>query len=175
MNDRGQAYSVFRLLIAAIVAVAILAILIPIIMNIFPPGNDISAVTKQLVQKQEGMPGALDTSTEVIFKTGSSLAPSAIAGNTGLTAEQVCLHKGDFIDNEFIKVQGQTIMNVGSSDIQMKVSVICNQTNKILTSINELEIFQTELDFDGTDGICQCPIESDTATQKCCAVMLRYS
>jgi len=172
MNRQGQAYSVFRLLIAAIVAVAILAILIPIILSIVVPGNEVQTVSKQLVQEMSPQPGAIKTSNSVIFRTESNLAPSALAAGSGLAADQICVHKGDFKDNDSLVVQGSTIMNNSPTDLQVKVSVMCNASNQMMGALEEMSM---ELDFDGDAGECGCPLDSSTATQKCCIVVLRYS
>ncbi len=172
MNSTGQAYSVFKLLIAAIVALAILAILIPIITNIVIPGNDIQTVSKQMIQEMSPMPGALKTSDPVIFKTGSNLAPSALAGSSGLAGDQICVHKGDFEDNDALSIQGSTIMNNSISDIQVKVSVTCNASNQMIDSLEEMGLAS---DFDGDAGECSCPLDNSNASQKCCVVILKYA
>ena len=175
MNNSGQAYSAFKLLIAAIVAVAILAILIPILMNIVIPGNDIQTVTTQMIQKQKDMPGGLDTQGPVKFSPGTNLAPSALVGNSGLSADQICLHKGELADRTELEVVGNTIMHSGTSEVRTSVSVTCNRSNVLVNSINEMGLFDSDIEFDGTVGVCNCPIDSDTATQLCCVVILRYS
>jgi hypothetical protein len=174
MNSRGQAFSTFKLLIAAIVAIAILAILIPILTGLIIPGNEIQTVTKQLVQNQRVSPGELATSNDVIFKEGSSLAPSALSENTGMTADQVCLHLGTFAGNNVFNLQGKTIMNSGQ-DRTIRVSVMCHRSNQLLEALNELELLSEEIEFDGEAGSCDCELDSDTDSQMCCAVILRHA
>jgi hypothetical protein len=172
LNQIGQAYSTFKLLIAAIVAVAILYILMSIIGIIPTIGGDIQTVTKQMVQKQAGMLGALDTSSPVSFNAGSNLAPSALVGNSGLSANQICINKGDMIENENLQVQGQTIANNGRTNLQVKVSVTCNLTKSLNDSLEEMGF---ELDWGDDDGNCECDLDDEDATQKCCAVILRFA
>jgi len=168
MNTRGQAYSSFKLLIAAIVAVAILAILIPILMSIVVPGNDIQTVTAQMINNQSPQPGAISSSQTVNFASNSNLASSAIVGNSGLTSDQICLHKGDHASRETIEVRGSSLMNVGP-DLDMKVSVMCNRANALMDSLQELGY---DIQFNGQDGFCNCQLET---TQKCCVAILKYA
>ena len=170
MNQSGQAYSVFKLLIAAIIAVAILYILISIIggINIF--GSDVQTVAKQIIQKQVDMPGQLDTSTAAIFKAGTNLAPSALVGNSGLTPEQICLHKGELVDNLAVTVTGSTLMQNGTTDLTVKVSVMCHKGDVLEDAVKETG-FEDFL-LNGTDGTCQ---DITSTAQKVCVVMLRFA
>ena len=175
MDNKGQAYSAFQLLIAAIVAIAILGILISIIIIVVPPGNDLPTVAKQMIEKQKENRGAISTSGKVKFMAGSSLAPTALVEGTGLSPDQVCIHKGDLVNDAALKMQGSVLVNSSNNDREAKVSVICNGANSLLASINELELFQGDIEFDGEKGKCNCPIDNEAATQLCCAVMLKYS
>ncbi len=170
MNQSGQAYSVFKLLIAAIIAVAILYILISIIggINIF--GSDVQTVAKQIIQKQVDMPGQLDTSTAAVFKAGTNLAPSALVGNSGLTPDQICLYKGDLVDNQAVEVTGSTLMQNGTTDLTVKISVMCHKANALVDALEEVGL---PIDFgDTTTGTCGCNLDTP---QKCCVVMLRFA
>jgi len=171
LNQSGQAYSVFKLLIAAIIAVAILYILISIIggINIF--GSDVQTVAKQIIQKQVDMPGQLDTSTAAVFKSGTNLAPSALVGNSGLTPEQICLHKGELVDNIAVTVTGSTLMQNGTTDLTVKISVMCHKADALQAAIDEVGLTTVDLD-DVSAGSCGCDL---TTTQKCCVVILRFA
>ncbi len=173
MNRKGQAYSTFKLLIAAIVAVAILYILMSIIGIIPTIGGDIQTSTKQMIQKQSTMPGALDTtSSPVSFGAGSNLAPSSLVGNSGLSTTQICLSLGDHFENENLSAQGFTIMNNGRTSVQVKVSVVCNSSNDLLGSLAEMGLQDT---FEEGQATCGCALDDDTEVQRCCAVILRYA
>ena len=168
MNKTGQAYSAFRLLIAAIVAVAILAILITIIVDIPIPGNDIQTVTTQMVQNQLPQPGTIKTSNQVNFASGSNLASSTLVGTSGLSEDQICLHKGDHVNSAAIEVRGSSLMNAGQ-DLQVKVAVSCNRANELM---NTLQDYGEDIEFGGQDGVCNCNFDT---TQKCCVVILKYA
>ncbi len=180
MDSRGQAYSVFKLLIAAIVAVAVLYILLNIIIRVIPPGNNVQDVAAQMIGKQKDQPGQIDTSTSVTFGAGTSLASKALVGSSGLTKEQICLHKGDYVDNETLQVQGSTIMNAGTQNVTLKARVACDNSNELLETITPIE---GELYFDTpetagpeSEGVCACDIVSgSTSTQLCCVVILKYA
>lgn len=171
MNQSGQAYSVFKLLIAAIIAVAILSILISIIVNIIGPGTDVATIAKQEIEKQVSLPATLGTSSiSASFNARTNLAPDALVGNSGLTPEQICLHKGDFSGNKALEVRGNTIMQNGPNNLKVKVSVMCHKANALLESLAQAKFEGIELN-DGVDGTCGCDL---TMTQKCCVVILRY-
>ncbi len=147
---------------------AILAILINIIINIEPPGSDIQDVTTQMIQGQAPLPGTIKTSNRVTFGSQSNLASSALVGNSGLSAEQICLHKGDHAGNAAIEIRGNSLMNTGQ-DLQVKVAVTCNRANDLMQS---LEDYGEDTDFGGQNGICNCDFDS---AQNCCAVILKYA
>ncbi|MBN2067566.1 MAG: hypothetical protein JW744_03805 [Candidatus Diapherotrites archaeon] len=172
MDSKGQAYSVFKLLIAAIIAVAMLYILMSIIGLIVPPGNDVQNYAKQMIQKQKDLLGAMDTSPAVSFNAGTSLATKALVGNSGLTSDQICIHKGDFATNQNLSLAGNSIVNGGTSNLSVKARVVCDHSNNLVQTVEDLE---SGIDLSGDDGVCECPIESETATQLCCAVILKYA
>ena len=92
-NSKGQAFSTFQLLIAAVVALALLGVLMPIIMKTlgFAQGDPIST-SKQLLQSQIDNPGTLSYTDSVAFTSSkNSLAASGISENTGVTREQIML------------------------------------------------------------------------------------
>ena len=106
MNQQGQAYSTFKLLIAAIVAMAILAILIPIIMNVIglikaSPQDEAKSLLSDLV----GAPGALKHTKEVVFESDSVLAASALAERLPLAKDQICMSTGEFEEDAFVTLK----------------------------------------------------------------------
>lgn len=175
LNHTGQAYSTFQLLIAAIVAVAILYILMSILGIIPNLGGDIVTTTKNMIQKQADSPGSLERSAAVGFNPGSNLAPSTLIGNSGLSSDQVCINKGDFATNDKLVIHGKSLMNDGSTAVQVKVSVTCNYSKDLINSLEEIG-FQDVADTinDGETGVCDCPLDEDS-NKKCCVVILKYA
>ncbi len=75
---RGQAFEVFRLLIAAVVAGAILMVLLGLIQNLVTPTTDPQTAAAQLVKKYSRYGGA--GSTDLIdFRKGMTIDAKAIA------------------------------------------------------------------------------------------------
>jgi len=176
LNSRGQAYSTFKLLIAAIVAVAVLYILMSILGMIPNIGGDIGTTTRNMIQKQADSLGALETTPSAVsFNGGSNLAPSALVGTTGLSADQICLHKGDQVDNTNLEIQGKTLRNAGTNALQVKVSVTCNYSKDLVSSLEEMGFDDVAGSLnDSESGVCDCPLDEES-NKKCCVVILKYA
>ncbi len=182
MNCKGQAYSTFKLLIAAIVAMAILAILIPIIMQVMGliKANPLNE-TKSLLSELIDSPGALKHTKEVVFEPNSVLAGSALAERVPIAKDQICMSTGQFLEDpergfECLTCGGnpddaqQRIRYHGHSDQTAKIAIVCN------VNMEELRI---DLDdygltaYDGTDIDTACGICDGKG--KCCAIVLERS
>ena len=131
--------------------------------------GDIATITKQMLQERSD-PGALDTSTYGYFRAGTNLTPMALVGNSGLAPEQICLHKGDLRDNNALEVKGESIMNKGTTDLTVKVSIMCNKANALEDALKEVGFEGIELNSEY--GTCDCDL---TSTLQCCVVILRYA
>ncbi|MBU1120385.1 hypothetical protein KJ660_00745, partial [Candidatus Micrarchaeota archaeon] len=96
MNSKGQEFSVFKLLISAIIAVVILAILLSVIgpLDFFvtPPQSGANDLIKQITKT----PNHEDKSGDVTFKTNESFNSKSTANASGgaVSEEQVCVHLG---------------------------------------------------------------------------------
>ncbi len=132
LDNRGQAYSTFKLLIAAIVALAILMILMPIIgsvLQIFQ--NDPQDKTIELLNDLYAKPEAIKTTDEVSFSPDYVLSAAALSQRVPLSSEQICMSLGDFKDNDDFDLRDKSsaphrIIWNGSSAITIKVVVTCN-------------------------------------------------
>ncbi len=135
-----------------------------------PPGghyNDVQQVARQIIQMQVDLPGQFDTSTMLTFKSGTTLASSALVGNSSLAPEQICLHKGDFDGNPALAVHGNAITNNGANDLTLKISVMCHKANALQEALADIGFV---IDLAGESAICQCDL---AANQKCCVIILR--
>ena len=136
MNSRGQAFSTFQLLIAAVIALMILVLLVNIISNIIiPGGQDPSSEAVQLLNSAINSPSELKVSKEVTFRPGASLNAKAIAEKTGtLTENQVCVSRGDVPGEELFKLSpnGKILTYQGSSASNFKLYVICERPGNLL-------------------------------------------
>ena len=170
MNRNGQAYSTFKLLIAAIVAMAILAILLPIILkaiNVFQPHptTEVTTVLNELVER----PGTLRHTNEVVFQSDDSIAGASLANKLSISKNQICMSKGDFKDDEDFKLlEGDNehrIQYTGTSPRTVRMALICNVDQEAL-----------EEDFDFYDeevGDYEIDCEVCGENSKCCALYLR--
>jgi hypothetical protein len=124
-SNKGQAFDVFKLLIAAIVAVAILAILSRVLGIIRTPQGNPTDVITRLVQTQFDNPGAVSPYEEVNFRGGESITAEAIAEKTGVTTkEQLC-----FVTNinSLIINDGVVTYNGGGS-LTLSARATCSTT-----------------------------------------------
>jgi hypothetical protein len=140
LRDDGQSFAVFKLLIAAIIALVILSILLSLL-KIGPffkpsPVDEIARVIELAKDKRF----QVMNSREVIFQPNETITSIAIANtaNVGLTADQICLSEGDFIAPSkgkplFEDVSaglGKTISYMGNQPIAVTFTVICGTGRK---------------------------------------------
>ncbi len=145
MNSRGQAFSTFQLLIAAVVALAILVLLLNIIGSLPTPGTTKpQSEAVNLIKSQINSPSELRTSSNaVIFTREDSLNSKAVATASGvLTSSQLCISMGDFFDeagSDFVdtnpSVSGDIIQYSGSGQLRVKMSVICDTGTELSTDL----------------------------------------
>ena len=141
LNARGQAYSTFKLLIAAIVAIAILTILFSII-GVIPSMGQTDPADAAATKLKDAAAGSLATelvSNKVVFKDGMTLNSISIVEKSGvaLTKEQVCLILGDFSGDDIDDVEGRAGFNYASDnslgksisyhggDKEARIAVLC--------------------------------------------------
>ena len=177
LNERGQAFSVFKLLIAAIVAVFILTILLQILMQIVPPSqgdptDEASSKIKTLINNL----GTPERTGLVTFKNGTSLRSRTIAEKTGSLGEhQLCVLISDTVSGSnpnFEEVtQGSWIRYNGNSDQQQKLYVLCDDANRV-----EETVLEARLDtvFPGYDSLCGggTAIFDPSNTERICLVSI---
>jgi hypothetical protein len=144
MNQGGQAYSTFKLLIAAIVAMAILAILIPVIIQAMgfvraDPTNE----TRALLSEMLNLPGAVKFTPDLVFENGDVLSASSLANGLPLSEDQICFtiwhevykndaegnKEGTIMDNFGVVFtdSGGKIVYVGETSATVRIGVVCNK------------------------------------------------
>jgi len=183
LDQRGQAYSTFKLLIAAIVAMAMLAILIPIIMQAMgwltnSPLNE----TKSLISDLVGSPGAVKHTPEVAFKPDEVLPASALVERLPISADQICMSTGQFEEDtsngfECLDCDGtnQRLIYHGKSNRTAKIAIVCN------VNVNELKLDIEAYGLDDLGGTsitdaCDASCgEGASSKGKCCAIVLKRS
>jgi len=162
-NKKGQAFSTFQLLIAAVVALALLGVLMPIIMKTlgFAQGDPIST-SKQLLQGQIDNPGTLAYTDSVAFTNKKkSLTASGISENTGLSPDQVRFIVGDLADTDFQELADNKGINyLKSTKGTYKIGIICDYQNNILDSAEAYTEIPdiTAITWESTDDIKVCVV-----------------
>ncbi len=180
MNTKGQAYSTFKLLIAAIVAMAILAILIPIIMQVMglitaSPLNE----TKSLLSDLVGSPGALKHTPEVVFEPDDVLAASALTERLPISKDQLCMSTGQFEEDDergfdcigCDDTDQHRIRYSGNTPQSAKIAIVCNVN--LAELIGDIEAYGLDEYDEGNDIVSACDICEDKG--KCCAIVLERS
>ncbi len=165
-NQKGQAFSTFQLLISAVIAMAILMVLLPIIGSIFVVGNDPATEATTLVKNyvdQKGLWGV--SKTQVTFNKDGSLKADTIATSSGkLSNNQVCLKVPEsLVQQGFIAKQNQLVQWKEDASKLVKLGVICNRKVKLE---NDLSLYDLPSEYGDCDP--QCPNENET----CCIVVV---
>jgi len=160
MGSRGQGFDVFKLLIAAVVAGAILLILLQTLQILPDIGstNPNNAATNSVKSKinELGLPQLIEN---VSFKNGDSLNAATIAeGSRALSKEQVCLlvspnapGQGGTGTGPFISsASNQVVRYDGSFEQKVRLLVLCDRGQDIDTTLTDYE-YDTDFELDVDD------------------------
>ncbi len=131
---RGQAFEVFRLLIAAVVAGAVLMVLLNVLNVIKPPSTDPGDAIKTLVQKYYNQ-GSGGGTQDVEFQSGTIIEVGGIGNAIGIGAENVCVKQSIDVFSSYVQMCGHsgivcnessgTIQYTGRTRLKAKVAVYC--------------------------------------------------
>lgn len=102
LNEKGQAFDAFKLLIAAVVAVVILGIILSMLQSFFLPGGDPTSVMAQQVQNLKNAIGSGKLSTQLVqFKKGDAIATKGVWTTAGVNPRTVhfCGINNGYCDN----------------------------------------------------------------------------
>ena len=162
------------LLIAAVIAVAMLAILVPILesiglINISNPSGE----AVNLIKSNYDKPSAYNSTTKAVtFAQNDSLNAKAIAEKAavGVDAGKICLSMGDFAESgDFAVVgdttQGNMVLTLKGNAQKVNIGVICDSAADLR---GDLSLYDIPEDFLGD---CTPPDNS----QRYCIIMLRYA
>ncbi|MFH1587116.1 MAG: hypothetical protein ABID38_04625 [Candidatus Diapherotrites archaeon] len=168
MKSKGQAYSVFKLLIAAVVAVSILMILFSILggLDFFvtkDPMDEAQKNVKKLVNEL-GIPKKIG---KVTFQPETILAAKPIAeGTQELSSDQVCVQVGPPYDEDArFEVLPRSIRYTGSTTQATGLWIICSRGKEIAQDIEDNGLTD-ELDPD------DCPDFDDESSARFCIVSI---
>lgn len=132
MNSRGQAFSVFELMIAGVVAFAILIILLMVIGGVsLTSSQDAKTVMANAISSVS--PSGTTTTSEFTLKRNEEIASEDLIEKTGLDAQSMFFAKGQFGENSAVIVEavpedGSFIRYTGSIDLKARAKVVCKQT-----------------------------------------------
>ncbi len=135
---KGQAFDTFKLLIAAVVAIAILGILLQILNLIKPPGADPETIIQQQLQKAYGHIGSVTVSDgKASFTKGQIFSGESylsVMGQQGVIEFQC----GDSIDNNCLEVTGTIATEVEITQaFDGRIKAKCASDQKCCVQIGE--------------------------------------
>jgi len=186
LNQEGQAYSTFKLLIAAIVAMAILAILIPIIMQVMGlikanPTDEAKSLMSSLIDA----PGSMRITKEVSFAPGTDISGSALAERVSVSQDQICMSTGDFetadsgepgfecLNCDESDASQQRMIFSGSGERVVKIAIVCNKWLGDSSGLAQ-DLVDYKLDEgDGDPNIVEACEKICSEGGKCCALVLK--
>ena len=128
---KGQAFEVFRLLIAAVVAGAILMVLLQILGGFATPTQDPQKVAAQFVKDLRDY-GGIKVSDPITFKKNTTIDLGAVSREAAVPEDCVTGAVAGAIRNKF-QVSGDLINYVGSANYIAKVWVRCAGTDKSIS------------------------------------------
>ncbi|NMA44838.1 MAG: hypothetical protein GX950_03455 [Candidatus Diapherotrites archaeon] len=125
INSKGQAFSVFELLIAAIVAVTILFVLLPIIGGIImPSGKALDEISKTITSNSNG----LQTTQAFTFEPRETIRASMLASKGGIDECAIFFDTSKFEGGSGNKLVAQVNMDTPDGGMSCTSKVI-NQIN----------------------------------------------
>jgi len=126
LNQRGQEFSVFKLLISAIVAIVVLTLLLNIlgIVN-FNPNTDPSKSAVNLLTSMDSSQYQEKVSARIDFTKENSINAKSLAKEMGLDEEQICLAVQTDLESDGFSSNGKLIRYTGSNSVRVKLAGIC--------------------------------------------------
>ncbi|MEW6295793.1 MAG: hypothetical protein AB1467_05910 [Candidatus Diapherotrites archaeon] len=167
MNSKGQEFSVFKLLISAVIAVVILTLLLNILGLIGPIGQGDPKKESVEILKQAYNNRYNDYRTKAVtFSNNDQINVKATAEASGLiTADQLCMVGESSFGPPNWTITAKSIMYTGGGQKQAYLAAYCDKGNALSTSLEDTS-FLKDVDVSG----CNCATPDNTDT--CCIVGL---
>lgn len=166
MNQRGQAFSVFELMIAGVVAFAILIILLMVIngvgTNAYSDAKTVmSNALKTASPSGEALVGAF------VLSKDESVDASDLSIKTDLDERSIYFALGQFDESDGVEVgDGSYVMYKGLTERKMTAKAVCKQTAGALSlALERLNEGSTTYDTGDPESHCE-------DVQPCCAIVL---
>ena len=165
-KEKGQAFSTFQLLIAAVVALALLAVLLPLLKspNI---GNSATKLTQDLLKSQQTNIGALSYTQKVKIQPKYTMAVSGITQNTGIDTDQVAIVVPSELDGSSFSVSNNKLLTYKKSSKGTYIfGVLCDNreglddsitNNNLNDKFNSISV-DNLFDPNSTSGLIVCII-----------------
>ncbi|MDD5163669.1 MAG: hypothetical protein PHD95_05690 [Candidatus ainarchaeum sp.] len=181
-NEKGQAFDVFKLLIAAVVAVVILTLLLSIIGQIGvigenDPGKEGQTIIRDIATKKT----TPSTSKKVTFKNGTSINSSGIAeGSGGIVSEDgICVSAGDFEGQDNWETANMVRVTYnGTAAKTVVLHAICDVGKKMADGVNGEDYFERydpELGSEKMPNVSwsDCSCVNSSYTETCCVIAVK--
>lgn len=138
-NSKGQAFSTFQLLIAAVVALALLGVLMPIIGGINPGTDRLADSLEERINTQQNQPGTLSLTDDIkVSGRGDPFISTAtITEGTGMDSKQVKFITNGYADFGILG-EGSSLEIKNQSRITYQFGVLCHSSvEKLDASIED--------------------------------------
>ena len=175
MNNKGQSFDVFKLLISAVIAVVILSVLMGMISQIFFNADKPIKIASRMLKDMTGSMYNTVREPSVKFSPNDSINAASLAEDSGgIQKDQVCVSVGTLTDPPWQQSSagenplfGATF--IGSTTINVKLVGMCGTKTNLQTDLGE-GTFDTS-DFKGEwFQDCGCFALEDEV--KCCVFAL---
>ncbi len=172
LNQRGQAFSVFELMIAAIVAIAILFVLLPIVNQ---PPNFGGNAKDEIGNSLASVDGGGNTTTREFSMERNDIVTGMDFSEKGFDQHSIVFAiESSLIDQgKFDPVEGDGyagVKYVGSTNFNAKARVYCQQTGTDLQSIIDTAGIDDGIDMIvDPEDLCG----GDGEYQPCCLVIVQ--
>jgi len=168
LNEKGQEFSVFKLLISAIVAIVILTLLLQIL-NVINIGvtTEPDKAAEDLLKSMDASPYQEKVSDRIDFEKEHSISAAALASKVGLGQDQICLGVEDGLDG-FDNSTETLITYTRDASARVNLAGICGpkddfDNNLIETSTSRLS--GIGFSFSQCSGVCN-------EDQRCCVLVV---
>ncbi|MEM4363912.1 MAG: hypothetical protein QXU92_04020 [Candidatus Diapherotrites archaeon] len=172
---KGQAFDVFKLLIAAVVAGSILLILLQVLGGIdFLNEKDPNKEASNLVKNGVNYIASPQFAKDIRFKENMSMSAKTIASKSeGLSESQICVlvsdkvpNKTNFTINDAQK--GKIVQYTGRMTQKTKLLGICDRGSELEKTISEDLGFDDKYEFDLSD----CAGDFESGSSMACVIVV---
>ncbi len=152
IGNRGQAFSTFQLLIAAVAALALLGVLMPMIINIPGVSGDPVDAMKEKIKTQIDNPGNIAYTSVVKFSAKKNEVISAISVITGsgLAKDQISFSTNGY-DNHFRTDDGKILEILTQEAVKYKVGILCARPGELVETLDQYSSMLPNITIENED------------------------